>query len=70
MESLYHVSAFRPRIQDPRKGETLHRGIMAITNIVPLTIMDVILQGDHEHGRAGPVPRGHGRADAQVHAEP
>ena len=65
MESSYHVSAFRPR-----KGETLHRGIMAITNIVPLIIMDVILQGDHEHGCAGPVPRGHGRADAQVHAEP
>ena len=70
MESLYHVSAFRLMIQAPRRGETLHRGIMAITNISTLLIMDVILQGDHEHGCTGPVPRGHGRADAQVHAEP
>ena len=65
MESFYHVCAFHPR-----SGETLHRGIMAITNISTLLIMDVILQGDHEHGCTGPVPRGHGRADAQVHAEP
>ena len=28
------------------------------------------VQGDHDDGREGPVPSGHGGADAQVHPQP
>ena len=34
-----------------------------------IKFLTVFLQGNHDDGRSGPVPRGHGGADAQVHPQ-